>query len=618
MPCRPQTPAPWPALLFVSLLGLGGCSLLPHRDTGDASPATQAPQAFTLEVRAPADLQDFLLRHLELQRFRHQADLRPEEFERLFGAAEANARELLATQGHFAPTLRITQSPAPTGAPARHAVVLAVEPGPQTRVAEAAIGFTGPPPDDAATRRQQARVQNHWPLEPGQPFTQSGWDTAKQQGLRELQTQRHPTARIAESRADIDAERHAAHLTVTYDPGPAYRFGPLRVQGHERYDPDGARRLARLPTGAEYSETALLDAQQRLASSGYYDAVFLALDTEGADPQAVPVVAQVREAPLHKLVFGVGLSTDSGARLSMDHTHNRLPAIGWRAASKLALDRNTKLLGSEATALPDEEGWRWFGGAQVQREATGSYQVHSARLRAGRSQSRGAIDRNYALQYDAADSQGSGAPPSSAALTAQFGWTGRYFDNPTAPTRGHGLAWELGVGTTLRPGRDPFVRGLVRWQHFLPTGRVEAAEGGARRGRVALRAEAGAVLARAAAQIPVTQLFLTGGDTTVRGYGYRAIGARTDNGQVFGGRYLALASAEWQRPIVLRGNMTDWESALFIDAGAVADRPGDLRARVGVGAGLRWRSPVGPLQADLAWGVQAKELRLHLRMGFSF
>jgi translocation and assembly module TamA len=162
------------------------------------------------------------------------------------------------------------------------------------------------------------------------------------------------------------------------------------------------------------------------------------------------------------------------------------------------------------------------------------------------------------------------------------------------------------------------VRLLARWLHYQPLGRVQATQGPARQSRLAWRAEAGAVLARSSAQLPVTQLFLTGGDTTVRGYGYRAIGARTNNGQLFGGRYLAVGSAEWQRPIVWQGEMTDWESTLFVDAGAVADQPGDLHARVGVGAGLRWRSPVGPVQADLAWGVQAKELRLHLRLGFSF
>ena len=81
---------------------------------------------------------------------------------------------------------------------------------------------------------------------------------------------------------------------------------------------------------------------------------------------------------------------------------------------------------------------------------------------------------------------------------------------------------------------------------------------------------------------------------------------------------MTVGSVEWQRPIELRGNRTDFESAVFIDAGAVADRVGELQPRVGVGAGLRWRSPVGPLQADVAYGVKTQEVRLHLRLGFSF
>lgn len=611
------TPAFWSALLFSSLLFLQGCSLLPLQDD-HARADTAAQDAFTLVVLAPPAIRPTLERHLDLQRFRTQPDLQPRELTRLLSAADDDARQLLATLGYFSPTLTVDLAPAAPGSTATPTITLRVEPGPQTQVVEAEVEFAGAPPSDAPTRRQHARIRNGWLLPPGQPFTQTGWDNAKNQGLRQLQTRRHPTARIADSRADIDADQQQARLAVTYDPGPLVHFGPLRVEGSQRYDPDGARRLARLPTGTEYDEAQLLDAQLRLASSGYYDAVFLTLDTEGTDPLAAPVVAQVREAPLQKLVSGVGLSTDSGARLSLDHTHNRLPGIGWRAVSKLALDRNTKRLGTDWMALPDEGGWRWFSGAQLQRETTGDYEVNSTRLRAGRSQSTDHIDRNYALQFDTARSQGVNAPPSSAALSAQFGWTGRYFNSPTAPTRGYGVAWELGVGTTLRPQRDPFVRLLARWLHYQPLGRVQTAQGPARQSRLAWRAEAGAVLARGGAQLPVTQLFLTGGDTTVRGYGYRAIGARTDNGQLFGGRYLAVGSAEWQRPIVWKGEMTDWESTLFVDAGAVADQPGDLHARVGVGAGLRWRSPVGPVQADLAWGVQAKELRLHLRLGFSF
>lgn len=625
------TPALWPALLLIGALGLQGCSVLRPASDKEGSEETSADApaiaessspAFAVDVRAPDTVRGMLERHLELQRFRSLPDLHANELQRLLGAADANARELLGTLGYFAPTITVALTETPDSKAAPRTVVVTVEPGPQTRIASADITFTGDAPgnteDARASLRQQQRVQRDWSLSPGLPFTQSAWDAAKTDGLRQLQARRHPAARIANSRAEIDADQHEAKLSVAYDPGPAYRFGPLRVQGSERYDPDGARRLARLPTGAVYDESELLDAQLRLASSGYYDAVFLTLDTESTDPQAAPVVAQVREAPLQKLVFGPGFSTDSGARLSLEHIHNKLPGIGWRAVSKLSLDRETKLASTEWTALPDNNGWRWFAGGQVQREDTGDFETNSGRLRSGRSKSTKTIDRSYFLQYDYANSQGVNAPPSGTAVSINYGWTGRYFNNLTAPTRGHGVAVELGLGTTLRPERDPFVRTLVRWQSFFPAGRVQDDAGQSRNARIAVRTEAGAVLARDGAQVPVTQLFLTGGDTTVRGYGYRSIGARTDNGKLYGGRYLAVGSVEWQRPIVYRGAMTDWESTLFVDAGAVADRAGDLDPRVGVGAGVRWRSPVGPLQADLAYGVKTKEVRLHLRLGFSF
>jgi translocation and assembly module TamA len=90
------------------------------------------------------------------------------------------------------------------------------------------------------------------------------------------------------------------------------------------------------------------------------------------------------------------------------------------------------------------------------------------------------------------------------------------------------------------------------------------------------------------------------------------------DGQTVAGRYLAVGSVEWQRPIVAQGRLTDWEGTAFIDAGAVADQPGELRAKVGVGLGARWKSPVGPLQMDVAYGVAVKRFRLHLNVGFSF
>ena len=133
-----------------------------------------------------------------------------------------------------------------------------------------------------------------------------------------------------------------------------------------------------------------------------------------------------------------------------------------------------------------------------------------------------------------------------------------------------------------------------------------------------MRAQAGAVLAKDGVSLPSTLLFLTGGDASVRGYSYHSIGASEANGITTPGRYLAGASVEWQRPILIDGQPSEWESTVFIDAGAVADKASALKAKVGIGAGVRYRSPVGPLQLDLAYGLDTRNLRLHLSVGFTF
>jgi translocation and assembly module TamA len=200
-----------------------------------------------------------------------------------------------------------------------------------------------------------------------------------------------------------------------------------------------------------------------------------------------------------------------------------------------------------------------------------------------------------------------------------WGWTGRYFDNAAAPTRGYGISLELGAGYTLSGERDPFTRTYARWVGFVPADSVHNADRTqAREARIQLRAEAGAVVAKDSAQIPSTLGFLTGGDTTVRGYGFRSIGAVKPDGQVIAGRYLGVGSIEYQRPFVYDGKLTDWESTTFVDVGAVADKPSEMEAKVGVGVGARWRSPIGPVQFDVAYGVQVKQFRLHFRLGFTF
>lgn len=605
-------------LLALALLA-GVPALLPAQAQPASAGAVANASAFELEIAAPDEIRALLERHLELLRYRELTDLSDAELARLLTTARQNTQDLLATLGYFSPDIGIEQQAGSSAGAARR-IKLSVTPGTATRVSAVQIEFRGAIASDPAARSQRQQIEANWLLGAGMRFSQASWDAAKQQALRQLTGQRYPAGQIGSSLADIDPVNHSARLSVTLDSGPAYRLGALVISGAQRYDTELVTRLARLTPGADYDQAQLVQAQQRLTDSGFFDSVFVALDTTG-DPLTAPVRVQLREALMQKLVLGIGASTDSGARLSAEHTHHRVPGIGWRAVSKLSLDRETRSLGSELTAPPDADNWRWVGSALLQNQNSGSTDISSLRLRAGRSQGGQRIDRNYYLQYDRAETAASdgSVPVVAQALSANYAFTVRNFDSLPFPASGWGLGVEVGGGSTLGSQQDPYGRLLGRLLGYVPLGGSgDTAAGALRGGRLALRAEAGAVLAKSDIALPSTQLFLTGGDNSVRGYGYHDLGVTLPDGSVSAGRYLTVASVEWQRPIIANGRLTDWESTVFMDAGAVANKAADLRAKVGIGVGARWKSPVGPLQIDLAYGVAVERLRLHLNVGFTF
>ena len=623
----------------------------PTQRRRNGQPRPPAEPRFDIALQATPELSDFLLRHLELQRFRTLRDLDANELERLLEAAPDNLRDLLGTLGYFAPVIEVSLTPAPTATPTAQeaaaaessrgklgTVTVRVEPGPVTRVASANVYFKGDIATAPQAAEQREAIRRSGTLATGVAFSQADWDRAKTTALRQLIAQRYPAGRIDNSLADIDATTQSANLYIELDSGPSVQVGEVRVEGIERYDPTTVERLVRLAgltPGSDYNLEKLQAAQQLIAESGYFDSVFVYVDPV-SEAQTSPVVVQVRETKRKMLVLGVGGSTDKGARLSIEHTHHRVPGIGWRALNKLQLERDDQLASTVWSAPVNDKGWRWISSGQVARQLDGLTTTTSQRLRAGQAQDTADLDRSFFLQYDRARAVNTALrsllpAPAESSVSANYAWTRRRFNDLVFPESGHGLSVELGVGTTLDEARLPFTRAQARWLGYWPISalgsaprtapmgeaRPEADDTG-RAGRLALRLQGGALWAKQDAPVPETQLFLTGGDTTVRGYGLRDIGVPQPDGSVSPGRYLAVASLEWQRPVWRNGTRSPWESVVFVDAGAVANMPGDLRPKWGVGAGMRYNSPVGPLQVDLAYGLDSKRLRVHLNVGFSF
>ncbi len=572
--------------------------------TGLAAQTT--PAALSLDIEAPENIKSYLSRHLELLRYNALDDLDTTEVDKLLQSADTQARELLGTLGYFSPQLQWQRETA--NAQVLHPVRVHVTPGEPSLVRQVQISFSGELAG-AAFESTREKLTKSWWLPAGRPFTQEAWNEAKNQLLRTVGAQDFPQAKWQETRADIHPEQHSAALTLVLDSGPRVFLGSLQIEGTEHYDAQMVQRLARLPEGQAYKQNSLIEAQQRLISSGYYDSVLIAL-AETGDPKAWPVKVQLREAARQKIVLGVGVKSDSGMHLSAEHVHHLVPGLHWRASTKLELDQQLQSLGTELLAPPNARLWRWNLSAKAAHEVLSTYETHSQRWRAGQAQLGERIDRNIYAQYDSASSTLSG-DDTKASLSANFAWTWRGFDSLPFPSRGWGFGVELGAGRTLGDNAVPYARWLGKTLAIAPLPNSQW-------GRIVLRGQAGGISTQDASAIPNTQLFITGGQNSVRGYAPGSIGVANADGTISPGRYMAVGSAEWQVPIRMNKRLTDWEGTLFVDAGAVANDPRDLQAQVGVGMGARWRSPVGPLQIDLAYGEATKAWRLHLNVGFVF
>lgn len=127
--------------------------------------------------------------------------------------------------------------------------------------------------------------------------------------------------------------------------------------------------------------------------------------------------------------------------------------------------------------------------------------------------------------------------------------------------------------------------------------------------------------------LPASERFFAGGDTTIRGFALDSVGAPntiSTTGFPRGGNALMIVNAELRVPI-----WKDIGAAVFVDGGNVFDRAtefdlGELRGSTGFG--LRYGSPIGPIRFDvgfkldprIAGGELERRRAFHFSIGQAF
>jgi translocation and assembly module TamA len=558
--------------------------------------------ALTVEVDAPDDLKPLLTQHLEAARAARLGEaLGGEEVARLREQSLATARELLATEGYFAPQIEAVTSPDKEAALLRFVVT----PGARTLVRAVRIDYSGAlaAPGESNARRR-ARVERLFPLQPGKPFRQADWEAAKAAALRPLLSGVYLAARIEASEARIDPEARTANLSLTLDSGPAFFYGELAISGNQRYPDAIIRNLNPARPGQPYRQQDLLDYQTALESSGYFAQASVRIEPDPALAAAAPILVEVVEKPLKLFSLGAGISTDTGARVQASWLHRDLRDRGLRLKLDARLEESRQNGAAELAWPRNSSGYENSIGAQLKQEDIEGQETRASVASIKRSRARDQIEVTQSLQYQTESQRiGNVTELHNRALTANLAWTRRTLGRAFYPRRGDVLSLQIGGAAKPLMSDTSFLRLYGRYTEYFSAGE---------KGRLILRGELGSVLADTRIGIPTDFLFRAGGDNSIRGYAYQSQG-RALGGGVASVRYLATGSAEYN--YFFAGN---WGMALFVDAGDAADSPASLSPVFGYGVGARYRSPVGPINLDLAYGEATDEFRLHFSLGVSF
>ena len=148
-------------------------------------------------------------------------------------------------------------------------------------------------------------------------------------------------------------------------------------------------------------------------------------------------------------------------------------------------------------------------------------------------------------------------------------------------------------------------------------------------GQVPLAADADGLFETVSRDLPASERFFAGGDTTVRGFSLDSLGTddTLDDEQGFplGGNGMIIFNLETRAPY-----WKNLQFVWFLDAGNVFQRVSDFRLnelRATSGVGFRYRSPIGPLRVDWGWKLSTRLLPsggrersnvLHISLGQAF
>jgi translocation and assembly module TamA len=566
----------------------------PAPDTATATasaPAAQTPADAPAEADTgplnivveglDAPLRDNVLAFLDINRYAGKSAPEEVRLRWLHGNAEREIRQALEPFGYFEPVIEPSLERTPTGWEARYRI----QPGRPLPLETVDIQVLGEGGQDPAFQKLLTQL----PLARGQTLNQPQYEQFKQT-LESLATERgYFAAHFTEHSIRVDLQSYSAAIHLHYDTGPRYRFGDVRF----KQDFLSSKLLMRYPQfkpGDPYNSNDLLKLQGDLNASAYFSQVAVTAPPD-EKTQTTPIDVELAPNKKRKYSAGLGYGTDTGVRAKLRVEQRWINRQGHRYDAELQYSTIKSLIGFKYIipgADPTTDSYALAVGYIDQNYQDQDYQTYT--LGGSWQRQDGLWLKNFSLNFQNETYSIGGAPSTTSVLLIPgMNWTWIDADDRLYTLYGLMFGFELRGASTALLSDTNFLQGMLhlKWVRAL-----------SENSRLLMRGDLGATaMFDDFSTLPTSLRTFTGGDTSVRGYGYNTIGPTDADGNVIGGKNLVVGSIEYEHRV-----WGDWSVAAFVDSGDAFDgaQP-DLKT--GVGVGLRWRSPVGPVRLDFASGL---------------
>lgn len=525
--------------------------------------------------------------------------------EYLLSQAERQTREALEPFGYYNPTITVD---APRDGETLQ-VNIHVDKGEPVRVRRSNIVITGPAEDDRYLSQDLADFRPRR----GDVFDHTSYEASKVVITRRLTERGYFDADFTQRQVSVTRAENAADIDLSWDSGARYDMGPTRFH-QDYFRQDLLDPLVYWEEGSYYHEGKLDRLRESLTKLDYFSTIDIQPRPEEADDDwRVPVDVNLTLAKRNIYTAGVSYGSESGAGIRAGIDRRYVNSRGHKLSTQLDYAQKRKSLTS-SYRIP---AFRWLDGwytitAAAYDEQTDYIDLRNVRLLASRS---GELNDQWTLiasitalrerwRYSSADSFEGSRYEYSTLLYPQIVADYVEVDDELFPRRGFSGHATVRAGVEGVGSDTSFVQAHAALRWYLPL---------AESNRLVLRGEAGTTWTSDLVSMPPSLRYFAGGDRSIRGYAYREVGPRTPAPDKFalGAKNVVTASAEYEH--YFGGG--PWGAAVFVDTGSAFDN--DIDLHTGVGFGVRWKSPVGPVRVDIAHGLNNpdSQFQLYLNIG---